>query len=305
MQRLSAVLFSIVLLTAALHGQQYLISTIAGGAPPSLPARAVDVIIGTPSGVAADAAGNVYFTGLGYLFKLDPAGILHHIAGNGRSDPLGDGGPATEASIGVGGLACDAEGNLFLADNLNHRIRKINGNGTITTIAGGGGNELGTMSGLALASDGSLFVSDSINNIIRKITPEGAVLTVAGGGAESSEDTMPALEAKLASPSAIAADAEGNIYFADINARQRIRRLSPDGILTTIAGNGMDRHVEDGPAASAAIFDVGGIVTDRAGNIIFSEYNLWYRICSLGTCGVNVHRPGGSRGTASLPASPA
>ena len=78
----------ILLFTSTLFGQDYLVSTIAGAAPPSLPAKALDVIIGEPLSVTADAAGNIYFARLSYLFKLDTAGILHHIAGNGRCGPL-------------------------------------------------------------------------------------------------------------------------------------------------------------------------------------------------------------------------
>lgn len=288
MRRATHAAISILLFTSTLHSQDYRISTIAGAAPPSLPAKALDVVIGQPFSVTADAAGNVYFARLSYLFKLDTAGTLHHIAGNGRCGPLGDDGPATATSMSIGAVVSDPAGNLFVADNLNHRIRKITPDGLVTSIAGDSDNVLGTMFGLALAPDGNLFVPDLHNKVIWMVSPEGAVSIVAGGGTISSDESVPALDARLEGPTAISADREGNVYFAD--SYYRIRKLSPDGLLTTLTGSGTDRDVEGGPAPTAATWEIGGVAAIEEGAVLFSEYNPFYWACSLGRCSPNVNR---------------
>jgi hypothetical protein len=130
---------------SALLAQQYVISTYAGGAPPPTPSPAVSGSIGAPFSVAADAAGNVYFTSPDLLsvFKLDPAGVLTRVAGNGMPGYSGDGGPATSARLHLAfqisaSLAVDNAGNLFIADAENHRVRRVSADGIITTVAGNG-----------------------------------------------------------------------------------------------------------------------------------------------------------------------
>src|SRR5687767_10798879 len=119
-------------LGSSLLAQQYVISTYAGGAPPATPSPAVSGSIGAPFSVAADAAGNAYFTSPDLLsvFKLDPAGVLTRAAGNGMRGYSGDGGPATSARLDLAfqvsaSLAVDNAGNLFIADAGNHRVRRV------------------------------------------------------------------------------------------------------------------------------------------------------------------------------------
>jgi sugar lactone lactonase YvrE len=111
---IEALVLSLPWLSAA-EGQQYVISTVAGGAPPPTPIAGVQASIGQPQGVAVDSAGNVYFTGLNCVFKVDSKGVMTRVAGNSRAGYSGDGGPATSAQLfAPNGLAVDASGNLFI-----------------------------------------------------------------------------------------------------------------------------------------------------------------------------------------------
>src|SRR5438093_3971439 len=124
----------------AAWAQQYVISTIAGGAPPPTPIAAVNASIGLTYGVATDAAGNVYFTSDNCVFRLEQQnGVLTRVAGNSRAGYSGDGGPAINAQLSdPRGVAVDGAGNLFFVDFGNARIRKVSSSGIITTVAGGG-----------------------------------------------------------------------------------------------------------------------------------------------------------------------
>ena len=128
---------SFLLFGGSVWAQQYVISTIAGGAPPTTPNKALAASIGDPTRVATDAAGNVYFGSLHSVFKVDATGTLTRFAGNGRAGNSGDGGPALAAQFStIQGVAIDRLGNLYLADTDNHRVRKVSG-GVIATIAAG------------------------------------------------------------------------------------------------------------------------------------------------------------------------
>lgn len=218
-----------------------------------------------PTGVALGSDGSLYIADRGSHRirkvrpvdgRVDPAGVITTIAGNGKSAYAGDGGPAAEAVLSWPfALAIDADGNLYIADQNNRRIRRIDTEGVITTIAGNGDwgysgdggpateASLRTVYGLALAADGSLYLADTKNHRIRKIQPldgridpEGVITTVAGNGERGySGDGGPATAARLDSPCGVSLGADGSIYVADTN-NHRIRKVSPDGIITTIAG---------------------------------------------------------------------
>src|SRR5690242_3676319 len=156
--RIFAALSVAIAASLAAAGQQFTISTYAGGPAASTPVPARAAAIGTPQGIAADGAGNVYFTSLVRdspafyhgrygVFKLDRAGVLTRIAGNTGEGYSGDGGPAIDARLrlsnladdsGVPGVAVDAAGNVYVADAGNNRVRKVSLSGTITTMAGDG-----------------------------------------------------------------------------------------------------------------------------------------------------------------------
>jgi hypothetical protein len=128
---------SLALGASTLAAQQYTISTIAGGGAPPASVQAPGVRIPISGGVATGSAGDVYFSTTNSVMKLDAKGMLTRVAGTGKYGYSGDGGPATRAQLAwPGGLALDGSGNLFIADNANHRIRKVSPEGVISTAAG-------------------------------------------------------------------------------------------------------------------------------------------------------------------------
>ena len=175
--------------------QQYVISTIAGGAPPPTPAVALGASIGDPTRLATDAAGNVYFGSLHSVFKVDAGGTLTRVAGTARAGNSGDGGAAATAQLSFPmGIAVDAAGNLFVADRDASVVRKIAANGTITTVAGSGtpgftgdggaatGARINGPFGVAVDASGNLYIADTGNEVVRKVSPDGTISTVAGTG---------------------------------------------------------------------------------------------------------------------------
>ncbi len=195
------------------------------------------------AGLATDSAGNVYYSdplSKSWVVKVSPSGGLTTVAGTGTSGYSGDNGPATSAQMSQQeGVAIDGAGNVYIADTFNHRIRKVDTNGIITTVAGTGkadyagdggpatGAALNAPSSVALDSAGNLFISDMRNNVIRKVDTRGIITTVAGNGkAGFSGDGGPALSAQLFAPYGIAVDASGRVYFAD-QANSRVRVLTP------------------------------------------------------------------------------
>ena len=186
--------------------------------------------------------------------KVTPAGIISTVAGNGAGGFSGDGGPATSAELGNPfGVAVDAAGNLYIADKLNSRIRKVTAAGTISTVVGNGTNYSGdggvaTSAQLELSSRsgggsaGNLYIADNSNQRIRKVTAAGIITTVAGNGNRGySGDGGPATSAQIInSVLGVAVDAAGNLYIAD-GGNSRIRKVTPAGVITTMAGNGAPR----------------------------------------------------------------
>jgi len=285
-------------LAAAAFAQQYVISTFAGGVPPQTPALANNVSIGDPPKVAVDSAGNVYFGSSHSVFKVDGTGTLMRIAGNGR--PGNTNGPATSAQLlSPNGIAVDPQGNVFVADRDAHVIRRIAG-GVMTTYAGTGtAGFLGdggpasqalfnNPSGLALDASGNLYVADSGNNCVRRIASNGIITTFAGSpaiGAAYGGDGGPAAHALLSGPSGVATDTLGNVYIAD-TFNNRIRRVTPDGIIGTIAGTGApgpagnDRQ----PATGAALFLPTDVAAGLSGAVYIADFgNSLVRVVVNGT----------------------
>ncbi len=207
------------------------------------------------------------------------------MAGNGLTGYYGDNGPATAAALDSPGcVAVDAAGNIYISDQLNNCIRKVNTSGIITTIAGTGtpgfngdgiaatAAQLSSNWGLAVDASGNVYVADQTNNRIRKINTSGIVSTVAGSGvAGFYGDGGPATDAKLNNPIGIAVDGAGNIYIGDAN-NYRVRKVSTSGIISTIAGNGASGFSGDGgPATAAQLKIIWGIATDAAGYVYICD----------------------------------
>jgi hypothetical protein len=261
----------------ALHAildAQTVILTYAGGGPPPTPITAAQASI-SPLGIAFDQVGDLYFTSLNCVFKVDLNGTITRIAGDSRQNDTGDGGLAINAELfGPQGLAFDGNGNLFIADL--YRIRKISPSGIITTIAGTGieGSDgdggpaiaarFGGAYGLAFDGSGNLYFSQIYFSAIRKISANGIISTVAGNLSEGySGDNGPATKAELNQPEGIAIDSSGNLYIADYS-NNRVRRVSPAGVITTVAGNGTCCFGgEGGPAASAQLNFPTSVISGR------------------------------------------
>ena len=240
-----------------------------------------------PYGVAVDSAGNVYIADVSNqrIRKVDSTGTITTIAGTGECCFSGDGGPAVEAELRRPyGVAVDSAGNVYIADVSNHRIRKVDSTGTITTIAGTG--ELGFSGdggpaaaarlafpyGVAVDSAGNLYIADTGNRRIRKIDSTGTITTIAGTGELGfSGDGGPAAAARLAFPYGVAVDSAGNLYIADVS-NQRIRKIDSTGTIITIAGTGeLGFSGDGGQAVEAELRNPYGVAVDSAGNVYIAD----------------------------------
>lgn len=279
---------SLLLAASPLWAQQNPISTTAGDG--ILPPGAT-----VGRGVVTDGVGNLYFSDIAShrIWKRSPSGMITAFAGNGSGGYSGDGGPATSAQLrSPWGMAVDADGNLYIGDDQDSRVRKVAPDGIITTIAGNGTNGYSGDGGpatnaqlwgpvrVAVDTAGDVYIADSANSRIRKVSPSGIISTIAGtGGYAYSGDGGPAVNAQFQWPSGVAVDRDGNVYVVDDgciffdNCSNRIRKISTNGVITTFAGNGPGGYSGDGgPAVNAQLgFDFEGVAVDRAGNVYIAD----------------------------------
>ena len=292
---------------------------------------AAEAELNRPKGVAIDQAGNIFIADRDNhrIRKVDTNGIITTVAGTGSEGYNGDSIPAIEAEISSPrDVVVDQLGNIFIADYNNDRIRKVDTNGIITTVAGNGADGLGAdnvpaieselqnpyqlavdasgnifighntsliskyirkvdtngiittllkpykIGGLAVNQTGDLLYADSMFHYISKIdSSTGIITTVAGNGSSGySGDGGPATEAKLDNPVDITLDQAGNLFIADYY-NYRIRKVDPNGIITTVAGNGSSGSEGDGgPAAAASLYEPVRVAVDHEGNIFIAEY---------------------------------
>ena len=236
---------------------------------------AVHARLASPHGSAIDRHGNIYIADLknDRTRRVDTStGIITTVAGNGEHGYSGDDGPATQAKLASPiAVTCNDDGDLYIADHRNSRIRKVDAaTGIITTVAGNGNQGFSGDGGpvtqaaislprdVALDADGTLYIADGANNRIRKVVPDGTITTVAGNGrAEFSGDGGPAHKGSLSMPYSIALDSDGNLYIVD-TGNYRVRKIdATTGIITTIAGNGLYGFSGDGGPAIHARLAVG------------------------------------------------
>ena len=247
--------------------------------------------IKNPVGVAVDASGNIYIadTENHRIRKVDAAtGIIQTVAGTGVGGDSGDGGPATSAQLRKAqGVTVDASGNIYIADTLNQRIRKVDApTGIIQTVAGTGvagysgdggpatSAQIKNPAVVAVDASGNIYIGDTDNHRIRKVDPAtGIIQTVAGTGvAGYSGDGGPATSAQIKNPAVVAVDASGNIYIGDTD-NHRIRKVDPaTGIIQTVAGTGVAGYSGDGGlATSAQLKKAQGVTVDASGNIYIAD----------------------------------
>ena len=267
------------------------ITTVAGTGEPGYGGDggpAAEASLYAPWGVALDSAGSVYVAEVGNdrVRRIDPSGRITTVAGTGDPGYGGDGGPATDASLNApGGVAVDAGGNLYVGDASNHRVRRIDPSGTITTVAGTGepgyggdggpaaAAELYSPDGVAVDAAGNLYIADTGNHRVRRVDPGGTITTVAGTGLRGFwGDGRPATEADFTAPYGVTADAGGNLYIAD-SFNHRVRRVHPSGLIETVAGTGERGYGGDGGPATEALLDAPpAVAVDAAGNVYLADY---------------------------------
>ena len=269
----------------------FLVSTIPQGACGSLGIFDYATLINGKLGLPSLTPGaNTLTLVIRMTPPLAPYKIITSIAGNGIQDFSGDGGPAGGASLNAPtGVAVDGSGNVFIADSSNQRIRRVDAvTGIITTVAGNGvagfsGDDGPATSaslffpeGVALDGSGNVFIADSNNQRIRRVDAvTGIITTVAGNGFGGfSGDDGPATSASLNFPERVALDGSGNVFIAESN-NQRIRRVDAvTGIITTVAGNGVQGFGGDGGLATgASLNNPTGVAVDGSGNVFIADFS--------------------------------
>lgn len=235
-----------------------------------------------PGGVRTDPAGNLYVADSSSytIRRITPNGVVTTVAGTPGKTGTADG-PALSAQFaGIGGVAIDSAGNIFVADSGNYAIRKITPAGVVSTFAGltgtrGDVDGTGTAArfydpqNLAIDAFDNIYVPDGAGNVVRKITPAGVVTTIAGSGATGSADGT-GIAAQFNDPTGIAVDAFGNIYVAD-NGNNTVRKILPGGIVTTFAGTPQVSGSDDGNGSAARFKAPAGVGVDGSGNVYVAD----------------------------------
>ena len=240
-----------------------------------------------PRGLAFDSAGMLYIADVNNyrVRKVTPAGIISTVAGSGVYGNSGDGGPATLAQFSNPmGVAVDAGGNLYIADSTNVRIRKVTPGGIVATVAGTGvqgfsgdggpatAATLNSPTSLIVDSAGNIYFADSSNQRIRRVGADGKITTIAGNGLDGfSGDGGLAISASMSFPLGLVKDPSGNVYFTDGN-NNRVRMITPAGIISTFAGGGTGNFGGDGGLATAASLNIpSDLAFDAAGNLYIAD----------------------------------
>ncbi len=263
MRKIAGTVILALMYSGAAFSQNYTIQTFAGGGvPQGVPAPSAS--LGSVTGIATDAAGDVYIALQSYsaVLRMDATTrLLTLVAGTGTPGYSGDNGPAASAQLNMPwGLALDSAGNLYIADSGNNRVRKVS-NGVITTVSGGGvGVQLSNPTGVAVDTSGNLYIADSGNNVVRKVSG-GVTVTVAGTGTPGGlGDGGPATSAQLNTPYDVAVDMLGNLYIADYGNNAVVKVVLSSGILTTVFALQEAEPV--------------GVAVDGSGNLFFAAFGL-------------------------------
>jgi len=289
-----------------------LITTVAGNGTNAYAGDggpAINASLYFPEGVGFDSAGNLYIADHlnNRVRKVDTNGIITTVAGNGTNAFSGDGGFATNASLALpANMAWDAAGDLFIVDQVNNRVRRVDTNSVITTVAGGGSGGTGGAAtnasfnspyGVALDVAGNLYVADQYNNRICKVDTNGMITTIAAGtlsypggvaldaarnlyvadwlGGRIRKLSTSGSVATLVpgvSPLGLTMDPAGNLFIGDFG-NNRVCKVDTNGIMTTVAGNGIQAYAGDGGAATnASLCEPQGVAMDAAGNLFIGDW---------------------------------
>jgi hypothetical protein len=257
-----------------------LATTLAGGGKGDFVDGNADAAkFNNPSGIAVDSGGNVYVadTTNHAIRMISPAGLVSTLAGNGAPGFVNGSGVAASFNNPVG-VAVDSSGNVYVADSSNHAIRKINGKGVVTTLAGNGNrgfvNGTGTAAsfnsptGVAVDGGGNVYVADRGNHLIRKISPAGVVVYLAGSGIAGFVNGI-GIEASFNGPTGVTVDGSGNVHVAD-QLNHVIRKISPAGVVSTLVGSGKPGFVEgSGPVSN--FNNPAGVTVDSSGTLYVAD----------------------------------
>jgi uncharacterized protein (TIGR03437 family) len=235
--------------------------------------------------VAVDRSGNIVTAGATWLRRINPQGLIEILIGSTYAKYRGDGGQALAARLNhPTGVAVNSKGAVYFSDTGNHRVRRIQSDGVITTVAGTGDPGFRGDGGpavdaylnhpthLAVDAFDNLYVSDTGNHRVRVLSPGGSIQTFAGTGKTIfSNDGLPAAQSNLSSPSGLAIDSAGALFIAE-PGQHRIRKVNASGIMTTIAGNSLRGYAGDGQAAlSATLNSPGALGIDAQGNLWIAD----------------------------------
>jgi len=262
------------------------VTTLAGtaGSPGSTNGVGAAARFKFPAGVTVDTAGNVYVadTSNHLIRKISPVGVVTTLAGTaGTSGPTNGVGAAARFKFPAG-VTVDTAGNVYVADSGNHLIRKISPAGVVTTLAGtanspgpndgtGANARFNFPSGVAVDTAGNVYVADG-NHTVRKISSVGVVTTLAGTAGSPGPADGTGANARFSLPSGVAVDTAGNVYVADLN-NHTIRKISPAGAVSTLAGSPGNSGPNDGTGAVARFNFPSGVAVDTAGNVYVADFN--------------------------------
>ncbi|HWA28341.1 MAG TPA: immunoglobulin domain-containing protein, partial [Lacunisphaera sp.] len=281
----------------ALSGPLGVVTTYAGvpGSPGSLDGTGLAALFNYPQDVAVDPAGNIYVTDSNNrtIRKITSAGVVSTFAGAALQAGTSDGTGSAARFYNLKGIAIDGNGNLYVADDGNHTIRKITPTGVVTTFAGlaqqpgatdgtGGAARFSGPEGIAVDAAGNVYVSETGNQTIRKITPAGVVTTIAGSPGNSGSADGTGSAARFNVPRGLAVDTAGNLYVADC-FNSTIRKVTSAGVVTTIAGQAGLTGSADGVGTAARFQFPSGVTVDGSGNVYVADFNCIRKITPDGT----------------------
>lgn len=272
--------------TSALNGRRYrYVTTLNGGSSASNSATltVAAVFFAFPVAVASDGVGNLYVgdTASDTMRRISPGGSVSLLAGASGQAGSADGSGTTARFNDPSGVFAAGDGSVFVSDHANATIRRITSAGVVTTLAGstssrGNADGVGTAAtfsspiGIGRDAAGNLYVADSTNNTIRKITASGAVTTLAGAAGQTGSADGDGGAARFNHPTGIAVDGAGNVYVAD-STNNLIRKVTPTGTVTTLAGVAGVMGSADGAGGAALFNNPGGLAVDGGGNIYVAD----------------------------------